>query len=261
MNEISARLLSHSLLAWSLNGLSGCDGWCLGECASPGNADEGNGTSNPSGPGDSGDGADDTGGEGGMIPDLCSYPALAGLSNCESWPYLAMPLRGTDTVPPNSTHTVEYVGGFWERSTYGYDEWARLQGHLSFRGGLDIPTQGHTHFSIMVATDECSEGWWSMTTDIDGVTEIPVLGSEVLVVDGKDVLKVDHLVPDPTAPTTFVQVVWFVELCDPYVFIIDGQLGGAITRSDPGGTIEDSDPGGFFKVIIGMGAVTYDGAS
>ncbi|MCA9712500.1 MAG: hypothetical protein KDK70_42115 [Myxococcales bacterium] len=165
MNEISARLLSHSLLAWSLNGLSGCDGWCIGECASPGNADEGNGTSNPSGPGDSGDGADDTGGEGGMIPDLCSYPALAGL------------------------------------------------------------------------------------------------GSEVLVVDGKDVLKVDHLVPDPTAPTTFVQVVWFVELCDPYVFIIDGQLGGAITRSDPGGTIEDSDPGGFFKVIIGMGAVTYDGAS
>ena len=223
MNKIGARFLSRSSLLWFLGTLPGCDGWCIGECTGASNADE-NGTDSPDdSPGDNGDGADETGSD--AVPDLCSYPAFAGLPNCASWPYLAMPLRGTDTVPPNSTYTMEHAGGFWERSTYNYDEWAKLQGHLSFRGGLDIPTQGRTHFSIMVATDECSEGWWSMTTNLDGVVEMPVLGSEVLVVDGKEVLKVDHLVPDPNALTTFVQIIWFVELCDPYIFIIDGQLG------------------------------------
>ena len=165
MNKISTQLIIHWCSLCALNGLSGCDDYCIGQCTGPANAEGGNTGS----PGDNngvgaGDGADETGG--GVIPDLCSYPAFAafaGLANCDSVPYLAMPLRGTDTVPPSSTYTLENIEGSWERSTYNHDEWAKLQGHLDFRGALSIPTQGHTHFSVMAATDECSEGWWSET--------------------------------------------------------------------------------------------------
>ncbi|MCA9711307.1 MAG: hypothetical protein KDK70_36045, partial [Myxococcales bacterium] len=92
--------------------------------------------------------------------------------------------------------------------------------------------------------------------------DIPVMSSEVLVVGGKQVIKVDHAVPDPAALTTGVQNTWFVELCDPYVFIVDAEDGvmGPATFSDPGGAIVQSDPGGTFEVIIGMGAVAYGNA-
>lgn len=71
------------------------------------------------------------------------------------------------------------------------------------------------------------------------------------------------MVPDPNALTTTVQILWSVELCDPYVYIIDAEGGvmSASTFSNPGGQIVQSDPGGTFEVIIGMGAVTYGNAS
>lgn len=254
-----ARHLVYLFTVCLLPALSGCDDFCIGECSGP-NA-SGAETSSPEDNDGAGDGADGTG-DGGAIPDLCSYPPFTGLLSCESIPYLAVPLRGTDTVPPNSPHTVEFNEGAWERSTYSHDQWARLQGHLDFQGGLTIPTQGHTHFSIMVATDECGEGWWSETTDLNANMPLPTLNSEVLFVEGKEVLKVEHLVPNPGALTTTVRIVWSVELCDPYVFIVDAE-GGVVapaTLSDPGGAIVQNDPGGTFEVIIGMGAVAYGNA-
>ena len=84
MNAVSTHVLISSFLLCLVGGLSGCDDYCIGECTGPIDAEGGDTMSagddgGAAGDGNAGDGADGTGG--GVVPNLCSYPAFAGLSN------------------------------------------------------------------------------------------------------------------------------------------------------------------------------------